>query len=455
MRVNSRSIAITFSCLTIAGGITGCGEESAGVPRPTLLEIVQGPPPAGSPGALLIDTLRIRLIDDEGTPRAGEPITWTILQGGGTISPLSAVTDASGIAEARWSLGATSGPNQVEARSPDDSSVVLETQGQAFQVDRLDSNYGAGCGLRAGDLWCFGEHAFVNGTPVSLGEPPFEFVLPAPGLIAAGHGYADLAVGWQGVCAIDPAGTVDCFLAGGMVHPAVPAMRRIAGTDNDAYCGIAVGDSTAWCWNTSAGGAAGQVDTAHRFVALEMDAELASAHTACGLAADSTAYCWGAGPLGDGTFNPSATPVPVSGGHKFVELAVGSDFSCGLQQNGEVWCWGRNDAMQLGVAGGDAPAPQLVTDGVSRLAAAGTTAIAIRFGTVVRWGNFGIDYGSGGHPPTALASVAGLPVVGFSSNDISCVLLVDQQVYCFDELFIGSSTIDIDRYNPVQPVVTP
>jgi hypothetical protein len=404
---------------------------------------------------MLIDTLRIRLVDDKGTPQAGEQIVWTILQGSGAITPLSATTDASGVAEARWRLGQTSGINQVEVSSPDDSTVVFETVGEAFRVDLLDSNYGAACGLTSGDLWCWGEHALVNGEPVSLPRPPFTFPFGAPALLAQGQGFTDLAVGWLGVCALSPAGRVECFASGGPNNPAIPAMRQIAGSDNDSYCGVALADSSAWCWNLlGSGAAAGQVAAAPTFRSLEMESGLGEAVTACGLAGDSTAYCWGAGPLGDGTFNSSATPVAVSGGHKFVELAVGDNFSCGLELDGDVWCWGRNEDLQLGSAGPDSPVPIFVTDGVSRIAAAITTAIAIRFGTVVRWGNFGVDYGTG-HPPTPLASVAGLPVIGFSANDTSCLMLVDGQAYCFDELFIGSTTIDIDLYNPVQPVVLP
>lgn len=448
-----RSSIRASSLLSVAVAIAACSETDA-PPGPTSLEILRGPPAAGSPGAVLIDTLRIRLVDDKGAPQANVPMIWTVVQGGGTIIPLSPTTDASGVVEAQWRLGQNSGINQAKVVSPEDSTVTFQTVGEAFRVDRLDSNYSFACGLTSGDLWCWGTSApGAEGSPVSLPEPPFSFPFDAPGLVAEGQGYTGLAVGWLAVCAIDPAGTVDCFTTTGPIAPSLPSMRQITGSDNDAYCGIATADSTAWCWNIIGGFAGGQVAPAPKFRSIEMNSDLGGPHTACGLGIDSTAYCWGAGPLGDGTFNSSATPVPVSGGRKYIELAVGDDFGCGLEADGDVWCWGRNDDGQLGNSGPDAAAPILSTSGVTRIAAALRTVLAIRLGTVVRWGYFGLN--GGGNPITPLASVSHLPVADLAANDISCLRLSDGQVYCFDEIWVNSTTVDIDRYTPVQPVVTP
>lgn len=70
----------------------------------------------------------------------------------------------------------------------------------------------------------------------------------------------------------------------------------------------------------------------------------------CGLTADGSAYCWGAndaGQLGDGSSVMRTTPQPVSGGHRFTELALGDAHSCGIS-DGAVWCWGANDYGQAG-----------------------------------------------------------------------------------------------------------
>jgi alpha-tubulin suppressor-like RCC1 family protein len=52
--------------------------------------------------------------------------------------------------------------------------------------------------------------------------------------------------------------------------------------------------------------------------------------------------------LGNGTTADSAGPVPVIGLTAGVTaIAAGGDHSCAIAK-GAVWCWGRNEAGQLG-----------------------------------------------------------------------------------------------------------
>jgi alpha-tubulin suppressor-like RCC1 family protein len=85
----------------------------------------------------------------------------------------------------------------------------------------------------------------------------------------------------------------------------------------------------------------------------------------CGWAADSLAYCWGDnsdGQLGDDDpGNDSPSPVLVAGGHKFATLKSGARHVCGIDADGDVFCWGSNDAGQLGDGGNtDSPVPLYV-----------------------------------------------------------------------------------------------
>ena len=64
---------------------------------------------------VLADSLGARIVDVLGNPIAGATVTWTVLSGAGLISPATSLTDANGVARARWILGATTGPQTVNA----------------------------------------------------------------------------------------------------------------------------------------------------------------------------------------------------------------------------------------------------------------------------------------------------------------------------------------------------
>lgn len=79
----------------------------------------------------------------------------------------------------------------------------------------------------------------------------------------------------------------------------------------------------------------------------------------CGLELDGSALCWGAnrfGQLGsdmgstcgDGEIPCRRTPTPVDGGHRFEQLALGTEFACGLTTGDSILCWGDNVHGQLG-----------------------------------------------------------------------------------------------------------
>jgi alpha-tubulin suppressor-like RCC1 family protein len=77
----------------------------------------------------------------------------------------------------------------------------------------------------------------------------------------------------------------------------------------------------------------------------------------CAITGAGVTYCWGHntyGELGDGTSTPSAKPVPVAGGHRFVALSAGVNYTCALTSDSAAWCWGDNDRGQLGVGVVDA-----------------------------------------------------------------------------------------------------
>jgi len=126
-------------------------------------------------------------------------------------------------------------------------------------------------------------------------------------------------------------------------------------------CGLTV-DGAAYCWGKNDSGQLGDGSTVSKsfpvpvtggftFTALA----LGGVH-ACGLTAAGDAYCWGAndyGQLGDGTrVGPVVTPALVAGGLSFVALTAGVAHTCGLLASGDAYCWGDNEAGQLGLGTG-------------------------------------------------------------------------------------------------------
>ncbi|HYK11809.1 MAG TPA: Ig-like domain-containing protein [Gemmatimonadales bacterium] len=131
-------------------------------------------------------------------------------------------------------------------------------------------------------------------------------------------------------------------------------------------CGLVAGGQ-AYCWGDPAYGQIGNGTTALCFVNVPctsgpiplnggltfLSIAAGEVHT-CGIATDSTAWCWGDNSnyqLGGDSMNtgPHDAPVPVYGGLKFSSLALGAGHSCGLTSDGTAYCWGLNDLGELGI----------------------------------------------------------------------------------------------------------
>jgi alpha-tubulin suppressor-like RCC1 family protein/uncharacterized protein YjdB len=73
--------------------------------------------------------------------------------------------------------------------------------------------------------------------------------------------------------------------------------------------------------------------------------------SSCALSPAGRAYCWGdndAGQLGDGTTQDSTEPVAVAGNLTFAQIATGQQHTCGVTTAGAAYCWGSNAFGQLG-----------------------------------------------------------------------------------------------------------
>jgi alpha-tubulin suppressor-like RCC1 family protein len=186
----------------------------------------------------------------------------------------------------------------------------------------------------------------------------------------------------------------------------------------------------------------------------------------CGLKSDGTAWCWGAdfqvGNLGsDPTMLEACAlghlcsryPVPVSGGHRFVQLSASPGHACGLTSDGAAHCWGANNAGQLGVgftSEGRNSTPLAVLGGHSYVSiAAGGTAVGghtcalAEDGRTFCWGsNSDGQLGTGG--PLGIDVLEPLEVTGShyfealtSGGTVACAATSEGDLYCWGSNYWG------------------
>jgi hypothetical protein len=113
--------------LAFAAHSWACGGGDLSLPTgpQTTLQIMQGDDQVGLPGQRLGDPLVVRLLDPNGAGIANRTVVWVVGAGGGSITPTTGMTDAEGFASAEWVLGASIGPNRLEAQVPGIGSVTF------------------------------------------------------------------------------------------------------------------------------------------------------------------------------------------------------------------------------------------------------------------------------------------------------------------------------------------
>jgi alpha-tubulin suppressor-like RCC1 family protein len=142
-----------------------------------------------------------------------------------------------------------------------------------------------------------------------------------------------------------------------------------------------------------------------------------------------------------------AVVTPLQG---IASISVGTDFACAASQLGEVYCWGKNDLGQLGVAtpiindGGYRTALNPVKlpglSGVVSVATGGAHACALRNdGGVWCWGfnNAGQTGQSGGQDQLVPAKVNGLPMVTsiYATRFASCAITTAAELWCWGDFY--------------------
>ena len=234
------------------------------------------------------------------------------------------------------------------------------------------------CGIAAeGGAYCWGDN-FDGQLGIGLIDRTGYLERQSPTAVAGGARYHSIATDNRVSCALSAEGQPFCW---GLGHTfgAEATPRAVAGismrfdtlvmgtgSGADHECGLTAAREI-FCWGWSTDGQAGAVPAfgntpgAIRVVlpggAMPVaitaggdDVEGYTGHS-CALSSAGEAFCWGSnryGQLGNGTTTPRPEPLPVSGGHRFTQLAAGGNHTCGVTASAELYCWGRNRSGQLG-----------------------------------------------------------------------------------------------------------
>ncbi len=167
-----------------------------------------------------------------------------------------------------------------------------------------------------------------------------------------------------------------------------------------------------------------------------------SEHT-CAVDEDGAVWCWGRnnhGQLGDGTTTDSLVPVQVSApvSVRFQQVAAGGAHTCAVDTRGAVWCWGRNNHLQLGVDGvNESPEPVQADTGVrAESVAAGDafTCIVSPSSGVYCWGRDDNDQlGPNGNGDTAspVWVTTNTAIQVACGREHACLVYLSGQVFCW------------------------
>ena len=261
-----------------------------------------------------------------------------------------------------------------------------------------------GCAASSGDLYCWGDPAWSANRVAKTSLPT-----KVPGLsgvtLVAHSGRASV-----GTCAVANGGKL--------------------------YCGIATGPDA----GTQLGLTPAQVPGLSGVTALAQNGA-----SMCAIANGGTLSCWGdnaSGELGDGTTNPSSTPVTVAGLSGVTSVVAASESAttglgyCAVANAGNVYCWGANDHGQIGNGSTtDATSPVQVSgvaNATSLVTSHGTTcAVADPSSALWCWG--ADNHGQVGNADTAdvtnavqVGALSGVTSVRLTTSGTTCALASGQ-----------------------------
>jgi adhesin/invasin len=104
-----RGRLVALGAAIALASLAGCGETSISVPLTAArVEAAAGNALSGPAGGVLPDPIEVRVFGSDDQPLPGATVNFSVAAGG-SVDPLSAITDGDGIARTRWTLGSAAG----------------------------------------------------------------------------------------------------------------------------------------------------------------------------------------------------------------------------------------------------------------------------------------------------------------------------------------------------------
>jgi alpha-tubulin suppressor-like RCC1 family protein len=484
-----RTTRIASSILLVAS-LAACHDLFGGggdKPKPAQIAAASTPPASATVGSQV--PLSVKVTDASGQAVKGTTVQWAVTGGGGSITPASSTTDATGVATATWTLGNTAGVQTATASFDATHSVtftVTATAGAASGVTVTPDSV---------NLSSLGDTVRLHATAVDAGNNPapvaWQSLDPGIATVSSTGLVTSLANGRARIVASSGAKAdtaivkVQQVIASVVANPGAVTVaagnsQPVTATASDARGQTVAGATFSWLslnpaiatvsgtgviTGVSTGGtqvivsSGGKADTVAVTVtgAVLLRRPSVGRLGSCAVSTSNVVYCWGT-PQQDPAVSVTR-PAPVSASVPFDTVAVGEDHRCALTPAGAAWCWGNGLVGQLGngtTSGGFNPNPVPVSGGLTftQIAAGyrhtcGLTAA----GAAYCWG-----YNNNGQLGTGSAVTCGfqnLPCAAIpvavtgghtftqidANADRTCAVATTGDVYCWGQFFGTSPTV--------------
>jgi alpha-tubulin suppressor-like RCC1 family protein len=354
------------------------------------------------------------------------------------------------------------GGNQADLTSPTAVNTsktwvsISVGSGMSCAIDNLDDLYCAGNATKGE----FG--SYVDGSAV-LRNTHTE--------IFPGTDWATVQKSSWAICATDTTNKLYCWarnyfgmLGLGTTTFLYDSPQEITGRSYSDYslgnthmCAIGTSDQKLYCWGSGYNGTiANGIDYSlnSSFVEytppVEFDRIESGREYSCGIDQDQKLYCWGRndkGQLGIGSKDIKITPQEILVGKKWLDLSVTFYTTCAVTTENELYCWGYNSNGQFGNGSTTAsltPVKLSVSDDWLKVATSprGYTCAVKTSGELYCWGTnsskqLGQNNTSSSTTPLQVQTDTGWIDVAIA-YDTTCALKATGDIYCFGEGNQGS-----------------